>query len=207
MVARNPPAASLPCCFSAFPFVSLFRRPACRISSLSLSRFAFLVSSPLPFAARGGWFIGFIGAPARVLRILFSNYTVTCNRPCQLAAPFFRSSSARFFFFLSPLRLEIRRGVQPLRRDRRAREGREGRGSRARGSGARDRTRQLILRILRARVTSPPLEQGYSNIQRISFKARLICHTNVQYSKCLTYNLIRIEANMTHEIQEKYLTQ
>lgn len=67
------------------------------IFSLSLSLFAFLVSSLS--LCRGGWFIGFIGAPARALRILFSNYTVTCNRPCQLAAPFFRSSSARFFFF------------------------------------------------------------------------------------------------------------
>lgn len=119
MVARNPPlpAASLPCCFSAFPFVSL---PTLRshIFSLSLSLFAFLVSS-LSLRRAGGWFIGFIGAPARALRILFSNYTVTCNRSCQLAAPFFRSSSAHFFFFLlSPLWLEIRRGVQPLRRDR-----------------------------------------------------------------------------------------
>lgn len=101
MVARNPPlpAASLPCCFSAFPFVSL---PTLRshIFSLSLSLFAFLVSS-LSLRCAGGWFIGFIGAPARALRILFSNYTVTCNRSCQLAAPFFRSSSAHFFFFSS----------------------------------------------------------------------------------------------------------
>lgn len=30
-----------------------------------------------------------------------SNYTVTCNRPCQLAAPFFRSSSGALPFFSS----------------------------------------------------------------------------------------------------------
>lgn len=35
-----------------------------------------------------------------------SNYTVTCNRPCQLAAPFFRFSPLRAsFFFFSPLSL------------------------------------------------------------------------------------------------------
>lgn len=100
MVARNPPAASLPCCFSAFPFVSLSlpRAPHFLTLSFSLCLSRFFPPLPLP---RGGWFIGFIGAPARALRILFSNYTVTCNRPCQLAAPFFRSSSARFFFFFS----------------------------------------------------------------------------------------------------------
>lgn len=99
MVARNPPAASLPCCFSAFPFVSLPlpRSPYFLTLSFSLCLSRFF---PLPLP-RGGWFIGFIGAPARALRILFSNYTVTCNRPCQLAAPFFRSSSARFSFFFS----------------------------------------------------------------------------------------------------------
>lgn len=176
MIARNPPAASLPCCFSAFPSVSLSLLRS-RILSLSLSFSAFLISS-LSLRRAGGWFIGFIGAPARALRILFSNYTVTCNRPCQLAAPFFRSSSTRFFFFLlSPLWLEIRRGVQPLRRDRC--EKKEGEGSRARDGSARDRTRQLILRILRAAcVTRPPLEQRYPKILEISFKARsgLVCH-------------------------------
>lgn len=78
-----------------------------------------------------------------------SNYTVTCNRPCQLAAPFFRSSSGALLFFFSRRTL---RGVQPLRRDRREKRrrwrnwwGRKGR------SSARDRTRQLILRIFRIR--------------------------------------------------------
>lgn len=154
MVARNPPAASLPCCFSAFLFISLPSLRS-RIFSLSLSLFAFLVSS-LSLRRAGGWFIGFIGAPARALRILFSNYTVTCNRPCQLATPFFRSSSAHFFFFFSRhsgWRSDV--ACNPFEGIA-ARE--KGGGSRARGGSARDRTRQLILRILRAARVRPPLE-------------------------------------------------
>lgn len=55
MVARKPPAASLPLhCFSAFPFSHLSPSPL--LSSLSLA----------PSLSRSGWFIGFIGAPARV---------------------------------------------------------------------------------------------------------------------------------------------
>lgn len=138
MVARKPPAVLSPATF--LPFRSSLFRCSARAFSLSL------LFSLLSFWPCGGWFIGFIGASARALRILFSNYTVTCNRPCQLATPFFHSSSALLF---SPPASSCPRypawRATPSKGSLREEKG----GGRAKGGSVRDRTRQLILRILR----------------------------------------------------------
>lgn len=104
MVARKPPAASLPCCFSAFPFSSPSDASLARAFSLSLL-FSRSHSSSLTWLSFllsllvARWLVHWFHRCTGPGFVFFlSNYTVTCNRPCQLAAPFFRSSSARFFF-------------------------------------------------------------------------------------------------------------
>jgi len=118
-------------CFSPLLLFCLSVRLSFSFSSLSLSflHFFFIplsrTSFDFPCRVFAGSLVSSVRQPGP--RILFSNYTVTCNRPCQLAAPFFRSSSPLLFFFSSSLVVPAGSGVAcnpfewtPTRRWRRA---------------------------------------------------------------------------------------